>query len=133
VGGYYDRQGAVLCEATELAEGEVLTLFSLSSARWNAHVDPFPQHTMLFFHTDTNASATELVEVLPESYGVWVLANASADTPGGYKPRLPVNLKGSHLRPGSAVKVSPDLHQVASAFRRGVGRSGSLAQRRHSP
>ena len=77
IGGLYDRQGSLHCEPRVLEEGEILTVFSLSAARWRAEIDPFPQHMMLFFFADTNASYTELIEVLPPTYGSWELGGGN--------------------------------------------------------
>jgi len=99
-GGLYDRQGAVRCEPLQLGRAERLSLFAFSTVRWNGQVDPFPQHTMLFFFADTNASATELVEVLPPRYGVWEFGSG-----GSYRANLPLardtQPKHSHVKGGS--------------------------------
>ncbi|KAL1510680.1 hypothetical protein AB1Y20_006976 [Prymnesium parvum] len=72
-GGWYDRQGRVVCRQLDIERGEEYTLFSFNEPRWSTDVDPYPQHTMLFMYLDGNASATELAETFPASYGEWYL------------------------------------------------------------
>ena len=70
-GGFYDRQGRVVCSPERIEEGDAFTLFAFNSPRWNREVDPFPQHTMLFMYLDANRTATELTETFPATYGRW--------------------------------------------------------------
>ena len=68
-------------------------MLAFTAARWNAHVDPFPQHTMLFQFADTGASATELLQVLPRTYGVWELGSNGS---GSYRQNLRVESNVMH-------------------------------------
>ena len=59
---------------------EMVSVFAFSSARWHPEVDPFPQHTMLFFYADANATESSLVEMWPQRYGARPEKASAADS-----------------------------------------------------
>ena len=72
-GGYYDRAGAFSCKPWHFRAGDVFTVFSLSSAVWNPHIHPFPQHTMIFLYyvPDDLKEDSIFVKVFPRQVGAW--------------------------------------------------------------
>jgi len=83
-GGNFDRPGSMKCAPFSFTKGDVVTVFSFSKPVWAAHVNPFPQHTILFGQyrpVVENLSVSEMA--VPSTHGVWVLGNS-----GFYKERI---------------------------------------------
>ena len=114
-GGYYDRQGRLVCKPFTLVQNGILSVFAFSTARWHSEIDPFPQHTMTFAYVDTNASYTQLVETWPRKYGQWELSSnktrgGGRGVVGSYREGLHVD-KSSPMTSGS-FRVTPSIPMI---------------------
>ena len=90
-GRYVDRQGGVRCRTHTFQPGDTWTFVSFSRAVWNAHMNPYAQHTMLFLHVVPEAAA-DSTRVLP--IGVTEL-----------KPTRYCNQSAASAEPSHCVKV----------------------------
>ena len=76
-GGYHDRQGAIWCRpGASVSAGAAYTVFAFSTAHYLRHVDPFPQHTLLFLRyaplpPPPLGTPSSHIEVHPPSYSRW--------------------------------------------------------------